>query len=319
MGIINGSVGRRSLNSSRDVRIVQNLLNKYFHGTELALNLDGVYGKKTGRAIYQFQKNIVGMQIPDSIVEPNGRTIRELNNPPSKLNGAVNLPSNINISPKNQYGLQPQGKDTAQVNRKERNKFVRASVIESAKTTRIIDKIMPHFLGVKALVISGFLNDAQRFWKINYHWEYIIWMIDYSLSLSIPERHKKTLLAIKARLRSCSPQPDCGYRTSSRVGYPVDKSPMRDMDQRVKILRQAKRDFKSVIVKANLVGLSSRSSKCFNLATAPVAHPGKSKHGTGYALDIEGDNAKIKAIAIRLGATVVFDERSHVHTEFKNM
>ena len=39
---------------------------------------------------------------------------------------------------------------------------------------------------------------------------------------------------------------------------------------------------------------------------------------TGYALDIEGDNAAIKSLCKGLGATLVFDEKSHVHVEFKN-
>ena len=56
----------------------------------------------------------------------------------------------------------------------------------------------------------------------------------------------------------------------------------------------------------------------FDLAAAPVASPGKSKHGSGYALDIQGDNAAIKSLCSGLGATLVFDEKSHVHVEFKN-
>jgi LAS superfamily LD-carboxypeptidase LdcB len=56
----------------------------------------------------------------------------------------------------------------------------------------------------------------------------------------------------------------------------------------------------------------------FDLAGAPVAPPGQSKHGTGYALDIEGDNNAIKSLCKGLGATLAFDEKSHVHVEFKN-
>jgi hypothetical protein len=58
----------------------------------------------------------------------------------------------------------------------------------------------------------------------------------------------------------------------------------------------------------------------WDLAVAPVAPPGESKHGCGYALDIYGKdlNAKIKEISTGLGATVAFDEKSHVHVEFAN-
>ena len=58
------------------------------------------------------------------------------------------------------------------------------------------------------------------------------------------------------------------------------------------------------------------------MATPPCnccgAVPGQSKHGSGYALDIEGDNNGIKSLCKGLGATLAFDEKSHVHVEFKN-
>lgn len=56
----------------------------------------------------------------------------------------------------------------------------------------------------------------------------------------------------------------------------------------------------------------------FDLAAAPVASPGRSKHGGGYAIDIQGDNHAIKSVCKARGATLVFDEQSHVHVEFKN-
>jgi hypothetical protein len=39
-------------------------------------------------------------------------------------------------------------------------------------------------------------------------------------------------------------------------------------------------------------------------------------HGTGYALDIAGDNVVITRISKALGATLAFNEASHVHVEF---
>ncbi len=35
-------------------------------------------------------------------------------------------------------------------------------------------------------------------------------------------------------------------------------------------------------------------------------------------IHIEGDNSAIKSLCKGLGATLVFDEKSHVHVEFKN-
>ena len=49
-----------------------------------------------------------------------------------------------------------------------------------------------------------------------------------------------------------------------------------------------------------------------------IASPGTSMHGKGYALDIEGSNAGIVTIANAHGATLAFDEASHVHVEWKN-
>jgi hypothetical protein len=54
------------------------------------------------------------------------------------------------------------------------------------------------------------------------------------------------------------------------------------------------------------------------VAAARVAAPGNGKHATGYAVDIEGDNHGISTLCKGLGATLAFDEASHVHVEFKN-
>jgi hypothetical protein len=51
---------------------------------------------------------------------------------------------------------------------------------------------------------------------------------------------------------------------------------------------------------------------------APLVAPGKSNHGTGYALDIGGNNNKTTQICKAWGASLVFNEASHVHVEWKN-
>jgi len=115
----------------------------------------------------------------------------------------------------------------------------------------------------------------------------------------------------------CKPDPSSGY-TSSPVGKPEDRSSVEDVNKRHKVLSSAKQTFSKVTDSADLKKKSNKSGKSFDLATAPVAPPGTSKHGTGYALDIEGDNGTIKSLCKGLGATLVFDEKSHVHVEFKN-
>jgi len=81
-------------------------------------------------------------------------------------------------------------------------------------------------------------------------------------------------------------------------------------------LRSAKAKFRGVL-DAEEIPENHKPSEAWNLAAAPLARPGSSKHGTGYALDIHGDNALIRSVCSSLGATLVFDEKSHVHVEFK--
>ncbi|MEM6989632.1 MAG: hypothetical protein AAF721_04020 [Myxococcota bacterium] len=318
-----------------DVKVVQRLLNKHGPGHGGDLTVDGASGPRTVGAIEHFQREVVKMRAPDRRVDPGGKTIRMLNRGPTAKSDRSRPPAPGEPAPRRggrapsrsrganggADSLSPKPTSSAgrQEQRERRRKFVRPAVKEIAVTTKIIDRIMPKFDGIRATVISGFLGDSDRFWKINYHWEYLLWMLDHCRGLDVEARDKRALEAISSQLRAKPPQPDTGYRTSGRVGHPVDKSSMRDMDERVKLLRQAKRDFKAVTRRAGLKSKSKRSPKSFDLAAAPVAHPGSSKHGTGYALDIEGNNAQIKATAKGLGATVVFDEQSHVHVEFKNM
>ncbi len=195
-----------------------------------------------------------------------------------------------------------------------RKKFVDPRVIELPVTTRIIDAIMPSY-PEGTQVIAGYLNDAQQFWKVNYHWDYLLWMIEHSIGLGVSDMHKKCLEAVKASLLTNPPSPQRGYKDSD-VGKPEDASSVETITARWKLMRQAKKDFKSIVVAADLKSLSKRKPACFDLAAAPVAQPGTSKHGSGYALDIKGSNAKISEISRKIGASLVFDEQSHVHVEF---
>ena len=188
---------------------------------------------------------------------------------------------------------------------------------ETRLTTNVLDGIAPSFVGVRARVISGYMNDEELFWKVNYHWDYLSRMVDHALKLPVSRQELATLRTVRANLASCAPNPDSGYR-GSPVGKPKDSSSMKEMTRRHKIVAQSKRTFKSVIKQAGLKRKSRRTGKSFDYAVAPVAHPGTSKHGTGYAIDIAGDNHRISSICKQLGASLVFDEKSHVHVEFKN-
>lgn len=194
--------------------------------------------------------------------------------------------------------------------------FVDPKVKTIAVTDEIIQAIMPHF-PKSAKVISGWLSEDDLYWKVNFHWDYLLDAIEHCEGLAIAQNHKTALAAIRKVLLKNPPDPARGYRTSG-VGLPKDRSSNELIVKRHGVVRQSKKDFKAVVMASDILKKTKRSSKALALAYAPVAAPSKGKHSTGYALDIKGDNVSIKRIARSLGATLVFDEVSHVHCEWKN-
>ena len=77
---ISGSVGFGGMNRNADVRLVQELLNG--HASKMPgfmrLKEDGISGNKTVTAIKQFQRTVVGFQMPDGRVDPVGKTFTAL-------------------------------------------------------------------------------------------------------------------------------------------------------------------------------------------------------------------------------------------------
>lgn len=73
MTSISASVGEGGANKEADVRIVQQLLTKAGHDPR---GVDGDYGTNTRDAIISFQKTF--MSKPDGRIDPNGATIRRL-------------------------------------------------------------------------------------------------------------------------------------------------------------------------------------------------------------------------------------------------
>lgn len=77
---IEGSVGVGGDNDRVDVKLVQaalNLVNPSLFSTAPVV-VDGIVGPGTNGAIRLFQETVLGMQRPDSRVDPNGQTIRRL-------------------------------------------------------------------------------------------------------------------------------------------------------------------------------------------------------------------------------------------------
>jgi peptidoglycan hydrolase-like protein with peptidoglycan-binding domain len=298
MNEIQGSVGQNGDNLEPDTRLVQRLLNRQDLSPLTAIPEDGRVGSSTIEAIRHFQTRTLGMQSPDGRVDPGGRTLRKLNTSGGQRGTGENT-------------------ETRKADRDERAKRVDPRVQETAVTTRIIDNLVPRFGDMRATIIAGYLSSEDQFWKVNYHWEYLLQMVEHSLTLPIQDADTKDLQNIRSGLLGCQPEPSNGY-TSSPIGKPVDRTSEEAQVQRYKVLRNMKELFGKVTDRAGLKAKSKKSPTMFDLAAAPVAFPGTSKHGTGYALDIEGDNSAIKSLCTGLGATLAFDEKSHVHVEFKN-
>lgn len=211
--------------------------------------------------------------------------------------------------------------DVTPLNAHTRGTFVRASVQEVPLTTKIIDQIMPYF-PKQCICIAGHLDDGDQFWKVNYHWDLLVHMIGKFLGRpDCPAALRASAEQIRDALMQNPPDPKSGYRTDKNVGDTKDSSTAEQVVKRHATLRQAKKDFEQVLGKAGVVDPARKASppgehKPWWLAVAPVAKPGTSKHGSGFALDIEGDNEATTRIAKALGATLAFNEASHVHVEF---
>lgn len=298
MANLEGSVGTQGANLSSDVRTVQQRLNRYDLSPLAPLAEDGRNSAALETAIRHFQTRYVGLHSPDGRIDPGGRSWRRLTSGSPTRSSASSA-------------------ETRQADRSQRQQFVDPRVKETELTRTIIDRLLPHLHNIRAKIISGYLSDADLFWKVNYHWEYLLDMVNHSLALPLEKNRKEQLANLRSSLLACQPSPASGY-TSGALGKPIDSSSATAFSARHKVLSSAKRTFAKLITDAGLKNLSKRSSQAFDLAAAPVAQPGSSKHGSGYALDIQGDNNAIKSICNARGASLVFDEKSHVHVEFKN-
>lgn len=195
--------------------------------------------------------------------------------------------------------------------------FLDPKVITIAVTDTIIRKIYTAFpKGSK--VISGYLSEEDLYWKVSWHWDKLLNAVEHCLTLAIDATHKNALTKIRKLLESNQPNPKTGYIQSKVVGLPMDKSSHEEILARHALVKQGKADFKAVVEAASIFSkITLKEHHSLMLAYAPVAKPALGKHSTGYALDIAGDNSEVIAIAKRLGATLTFNEGSHVHCEWK--
>ncbi|MBZ0233713.1 MAG: DUF4157 domain-containing protein, partial [Deltaproteobacteria bacterium] len=100
----------------------------------------------------------------------------------------------------------------------------------------------------------------------------------------------------------------------------VDTSTQEAFDARYLAVKKAKTDLKAAIdasgAQAKVTGWKADR---FTLSVQNVLPPGdNNKHGQGFSLDIKGNNARISETSKSLGATTTYDEKFHVHVEFKS-
>ena len=182
-------------------------------------------------------------------------------------------------------------------------------------TRELIKTIMPYF-PKECHCIGGYLENDDQFWKVNYHWEYLLMMLRRAVSHGIRVRDVQQLIT---KTLSNSPNPDSGYMDSKVFTEPHDSSSYDRIRERWHIVSAVKLAFEKILTEER-VRTRYGPAQPWNIAVARVAAPGKSMHGQGYALDIEGSgmNARIVEISKGLGSSMTFDEKSHVHVEFKH-
>ncbi len=199
-----------------------------------------------------------------------------------------------------------------------RSAFVSEKVVENSLTTAILDKIWKYYpSGTQC--IGGYLGDAAQQWKINYHYEAWLWsereMAAVTGEPALSDDQKATLAGHRTTLEGLAPS-GTGYLNDGNVGDTEDTSTPDQVRARHSALAAAKRDL-NAIYNSTETAKHTASEDRVNLASQVVAGAGKSKHGTGFAVDIrkKGSNGAIAAISRQLGGTCL-DEDFHVHVEF---
>jgi hypothetical protein len=202
-----------------------------------------------------------------------------------------------------------------------RQSFVGKKVKEQANTKAILDAIYPYF-PLDCTVISGYLTTADLYWKVSYHWDLLLTKLEQlARSIDTSEAGKIGAQSVIMNLWTVPPNPPRGYAKDENPGDTKDQSTHAQVMERHGVLKLAKKEARLLFISEGIIDPKHEKNppkklKPWWLAIAPVAPPQKGRHATGFALDIAGDNIQTTRIAKALGATLVFNEASHVHCEF---
>lgn len=305
---IRGSVGNGGTNQKADVELVQGLLIKL--GAKI--DLTGVCDQRTVAAIRAFQAKY--FKASDGRIDTGGRTIRKL--------VEWNKPGIAPPPPTTQQLML--GELPARFDKHTILSFVRDTVkFKSQPDTKKLCQTIMSYFDKEFIVIGGYLDTDDQYWKVNYHWELLCTKIRFALKKGLSAAHKAEAEKVLAELETNKPNPDSGY-LNSPLGTPKDSCSYEVIEQRHATMKKCKERFK-VVMDAEQLATKYPPGVLWDLCVAPVAKPGQSNHRFGWALDIYAGevnrhekNKRTKAICKSLGATLTYDEKSHVHVEFKN-
>ncbi|MCB1934725.1 MAG: M15 family metallopeptidase [Nitrosomonas sp.] len=92
---IEKSVGKNGINQELDVNTIKKQLNAQMPSSHRKLIISGICDSDTIDTIIDFQKTVLGFHRPDGRIDPNGKTLRALNDSASQVKWA-NSPVHVN-------------------------------------------------------------------------------------------------------------------------------------------------------------------------------------------------------------------------------
>ena len=198
-----------------------------------------------------------------------------------------------------------------------RDTFVDPQVKENSSTTKIIDQIYAWFPR-NCKVVSGYLSSSDLRWKVNYHWDAMRFWLEYAKDNDEMSKEEQAKLNDIYRALMANPPSQTGHFEVNKIGKPDDTSSEHQIEQRCLALQKLKTELAAY---ASEQGFGSRKlsrKKVLQYALNPLMVPRQGNHIHGWALDIAGDTEVAATIAKSLGATLVYEELTHCHCEFRD-
>jgi hypothetical protein len=124
------------------------------------------------------------------------------------------------------------------------------------------------------------------------------------------------LTDIYRRLMTNAPS-ELGHFELNKIGQPEDTSNEDQIEHRCRALQELKTELMAYAAKQGFANRKLSLKKVLQYALNPLKAPSESNHIHGWALDIAGDTHAAATIARSLGATLVYEDLTHCHCEFR--